>query len=174
MASDSGLIGVALVGAAVVVVVALLQRAGGGAQAVVPTGSPGPNASTGPSLSEALEKQTGDTIIEFSPESSTAGQSAATDSGGGGNAGGGGGGGGGGSTGGGGGGGGGGSTGGGGGGGGGAGEPETITQNGIEVVPNSVAGITNPVDVVRPLARSMESGREPYKERGPGAPGQIV
>jgi len=135
MASDSGLIGVALVGAVVVVVVALLQRAGGGAQAVMPTGLRGPVMSPG----EALQRQTGQTTASVHGESSTAGQSAATDSGGGG-----------------------------------GGGPETIVQEGVEVVPNSVAGITNPADVVAPIARSMESGREPYRERSPGDPGQIV
>ena len=62
----------------------------------------------------------------------------------------------------------------GGGGGGAASRPGTIVQEGVEVVPNSVAGITNPADVVAPIARSMESGREPYRERSPGDPGQIV
>jgi hypothetical protein len=136
MASDDGLLGVALVGAVVVVVVALLQRAGSGAQAVVPVGS-------GPAMSPAgaLQRQTGQRTSSFGGESSTAGQSAATDSGSGA---------------------------------GGGGAPDTITQEGVEVVPNSVAGATNPADVVAPIARSMKSGREPYRERSPGDYGQIV
>jgi len=61
----------------------------------------------------------------------------------------------------------------GGGGGGAASRPGTIVQEGVEVVPNSF-GNSNPADTVAAIAGSIKSGREPYRERSPGAAGQIV